>query len=120
MVSADPLTVHVPAGILQLAVYVGGVLKPLALSANVNALPAEPLCDGFGTVTTANVAVTAVFVLILNVHVVLPAHAPPDQLVNVAPALGTAVKVIVVPDTNEVPVGDCVTVPGPLAIVVSE
>jgi hypothetical protein len=123
-VSVEPLTVHVPPGIVQLAVYVGGVLNPLALSANVNALPAAPLCDGFGTTTAgapANVAVTEVFAEMLNVHVVLvlPAHAPPLQLVNVAPALGTAVNVIAVPDANEVPVGDCVTVPGPVAVVVS-
>jgi hypothetical protein len=123
-VSVEPLTVHVPPGIVQLAVYVGGVLNPLALSANVNALPAAPLCDGFGTTTAgapANVAVTEVFAEMLNVHVVLvlPAHAPPLQLVNVAPALGTAVNVIAVPDANEVPVGDCVTVPGPFTAVVS-
>jgi hypothetical protein len=125
-VSVEPLTVHVPAGIVQLAVYVGGVLNPLALNANVNALPAVPLCDGFGTTTAgapANVAVTEVFAEMLNMHVVLvlvlPAHAPPDQLVNVAPVFGTAVSVIAVPDANEVPAGDCVIVPGPVAIVVS-
>jgi len=39
--------------------------------------------------------------------------------VNVAPVFGTAVNVIAVPDANEVPVGDCVTVPGPLTVVVS-
>jgi hypothetical protein len=123
-VSVEPLTVHVPPGIVQLAVYVGGVLNPLALNANVNALPADPLCEGFGTTTAgapANVAVTEVFAEMLNVHVVvvLPAHAPPLQLVNVAPEPGTAVNVIAVPDANEVPAGDCVTVPGPVAVVVS-
>jgi hypothetical protein len=123
-VSVVPLIVHVPSGIAQLAFSVGGVLNPLVLSANVNALPADPLCDGFGTVTAgppANVAVTEVFAVMLNVQVVLvlPAHAPPDQLVNVAPEFGTAVSVIAVPDANEVPVGDCVVVPGPVAVVVS-
>jgi hypothetical protein len=123
-VSVVPLIVHVPSGIAQLAFSVGGVLNPLVLSANVNALPADPLCDGFGTVTAgppANVAVTDVFAVMLNVHVVLvlPAHAPPLQLVNVAPVFGTAVSVIAVPDANDVPVGDCVIVPGPVAVVVS-
>jgi hypothetical protein len=123
-VSVDPFTVQVPAGIVQLAVYVGGVLNPLALNANVNALPADPLCEGFGTTTAgapANVAVTEVFAEMLKVHValVLPAHAPPFQLVNVAPVFGTAVKVIAVPEANEVPLGDCVIVPGPLTAVVS-
>ena len=56
----------------------------------------------------ANVAVTVVFAEMLKVHValVLPLHAPPDQLVNMAPEFGTAVNVIAVPDAKEVPVGD--------------
>jgi len=104
--------VHEPAGIEQLAVYVGAAENPAALSGNVNELPAAPVCDGVGVVTAGgveNVAVTDVFAEILNVHVVLvlPLHAPPDQLVNVAPVFGTAVKLIAVPDANEVPVGDC-------------
>jgi hypothetical protein len=69
----------------------------------------------------ANVAVTDVFAEMLKAQVVLalPLHAPPDQLVNVAPLFGTAVSVIVVPDGNEAPVGDCMIVPGPLTVVVS-
>jgi hypothetical protein len=69
----------------------------------------------------ANVAVTVVFAVIVNVHfaAVLPLHAPPDHAVNVAPALGTAVNVIDVPLENEVPVGVCMIVPGPTAAVVS-
>jgi len=57
----------------------------------------------------------------LKAHVVfvLPTHSPPDQPVNVAPVFGTAVNVIAVPGANEVPVGDCVIVPGPVAVVVS-
>jgi hypothetical protein len=120
----DPLTVHVPSGIAQLAVYVGATVKPLALRANVNALPGVPDCDGVGVVIAgglANVAVTDVFAEMLNVQVrlVLPLHAPPLQLENVAPVFGTAVNVIAVPDANEVPVGDCVIVPGPIAVVAS-
>jgi hypothetical protein len=105
------LIVHEAAGIEQDAVYVGVVENPVALNWNVNEPPAAPVCDGSGVVTVgalANVAVTDVFAEMLNVHValVLPPHAPPDQLVNVAPVFGTAVKVIAVPDANEVPVGD--------------
>ena len=118
------MIVHEPAGIAQLAVYVGGAENPLALSGNVNDPPAAPVCDGAGVVTTgplANVAVTDVFAEMLNAHavLVLPLHAPPDQLVNVAPVFGTAVNAIAVPDANEVPVGDCVIVPGPLTVVAS-
>jgi hypothetical protein len=67
----------------------------------------------------ANVAVTVVFCTRLNTQLVLvlPAQAPPDQLVNVAPVFGTAVSVIPVPATNVVPVGDCVMVPGPTTLV---
>jgi hypothetical protein len=52
--------------------------------------------------------VTAVLALRMKVQtgLVLPLHTPPDQLVNVAPVMGTAVNVIAVPDANEVPVGD--------------
>jgi len=123
-VSVVPLIVHVPSGIAQLAFSVGGVLNPLVLSAKVNELPGAPLCDGFGTVTAgapANVAVTEVFAEMLNMHVVLvlPLHAPPLQLVNVAPVFGTAVSVIAVPELNVLPVGDCAIVPGPLTAVVN-
>ena len=57
----------------------------------------------------------------LNAHVVLvlPTHPPPDQPVNVASEFGTAVSVIIVPGANEVPVGDCVIDPGPIAVVAS-
>lgn len=118
------MIVHEPAGIEQLAVYVGAVENPVALSGNVNEPPAAPVCDGVGVVTAGgleNVAVTDVFAEMLNAHIVLvpPLHAPPDQLVNVSPLFGTAVNVIIVPDANEVPVGDCVIVPGPLTFVVS-
>jgi hypothetical protein len=102
---------------------VGVVANPAALSGNVKELPAAPVCDGVGVVTAGGpekVAVTDVLAEILKVQVVLlPLHAPPDQLVNVAPVFGTAVSMIEVPDANEVPVGDCVMVPGPLTVVVS-
>jgi hypothetical protein len=70
----------------------------------------------------ANVAVTDVFAEMLKAQIVLvlPLQAPPDQLVNVAPLFGTAVSVIAVPDANEVPVGDCVIVPGPTTFVANE
>jgi hypothetical protein len=89
------LIAHEPAGIEQLAAYVGVVENPVAVSGNVNEPPAAPVCDGVGVVTTGgleNAAVTDVFAEMLNAHavLVLPLHAPPDQLVNVAPVLGTA------------------------------
>jgi hypothetical protein len=117
--------VHEPAGIEQLAVYVGVVENPVALSGNVNEPPAAPVCDGVGVVTTGglvNVAVTDVFAEMLKAHValVLPLHAPPDQLVNVAPLFGTAVSVSAVPEANDVPVGDCMIVPGPTIFVANE
>ena len=120
-----PLIAQEPAGIVQLAVSVGVVLNPVVLIANVNEPPADPVCEGLGTVTAgapANVAVTEVFAAgIAKLHdvEVLAAHSPPLQLANVAPLLGTAVSVIAVPEAKDVPVGDCVMVPGPLAVVVS-
>ena len=61
-----------------------------------------------------NTTVTAVSCTRLNAHVVpvVPAQGP-DQPWTVAPAFGVAVTVICVPETNVVPIGDCVTVPGP-------
>jgi hypothetical protein len=121
--SVVPEIVQLPAGIEQLAVRVGLLLKPLTSIANVNELPAEPDCEGCDGVSAGpgvNVAVTLVFAPIANVHtgLLLVAHAP-AQLVNVAFVFGTAVSVMDVPDANEVPVGDCVIVPGPLTVVVS-
>jgi hypothetical protein len=122
-VSVLPEMVQVPAGIEQVAASVGLVLKPVSLIWNVNALPAEPDCDGCDGVTVGpavNVAVTLVFAVSENVHtgLVLAAHAP-DQLVNVAFALGTAVSVMEVPELKLAPVGDWVIEPGPTTLVVS-
>jgi hypothetical protein len=110
-VSVVPLMVQVPSGIEQLAVSVGGAANPLVLIGKVNALPAAPICMGCDGVTVgpaANVAVAVVFAVMVKAQaaLVLPAHAP-AQLVNVAPVLGTAVKVIDVPEAKLVPVGDC-------------
>jgi hypothetical protein len=110
-VSVVPLTAHEPAGIVQLAVNVGFVVKPVVLSGNVNALPALPDCEGSGTVTTgaaAKFAVALVLAVMLNEQtaLVLPTHAP-DQFVKLAPVFGTAVNVIAVPELNAVPDGDC-------------
>jgi hypothetical protein len=122
-VNVVPVIEQLPAGMLQIAESVGVVVNPLVSKVNVNALPAPPLCDGCEGVTAAaaaNVAVAVVFALIANVHTafVLPAQAP-AQFTNVAPEFGTAVIVIEVPEANEVPLGDCVIVPGPLTLVVS-
>jgi hypothetical protein len=122
-VNIVPLIEHPPAGMLQIAESVGVVVNPLVSKVKLNALPAPPVCDGCDGVTAAaaaNVAVTVVFALIANVHVafVLPAQAP-AQLTNVAPLDGTAVNVIEVPLVNDVPLGVCVIVPGPIALVVS-
>jgi len=43
-----------------------------------------------------------------------------DQPANCAPALGTAVSTTVSPGGNELPACDCVIVPGPTTLVVSE
>ena len=122
-VNVVPVIEQLPAGMLQIAESVGVVVNPLVSRVNVNALPAPPVCEGCDGVTAAavaNVAVAVVFALIENVQAafVLPAQAP-AQFTNVAPEFGTAVSVIEVPEANEVPLGDCVIVPGPLAFVAS-
>jgi hypothetical protein len=111
-VSVVPLMEHVPWGIAQLAVKVGVVVKPASFIVNVNALPAEPVCEGCEIVTAGfavNVAVTLVFAVIANVQTafVLPGHAPPDQLANVALEFGTAVNVMDVFALNDAPDGAC-------------
>lgn len=65
-------------------------------------------------------APTVVFAEITNVQTgfELPAHAP-AQLLNMAPAFGTAVNVIEVPEAKLVPAGDCIIVPGPETFVAS-
>jgi hypothetical protein len=123
-VTVEPLAEHEPSGIEQLTVSVGVVEKPVVLTGMVTVLPAGAGLGGVGTTTVGallNVAVAVVFALIANVQtgfVLVLAHTP-DQLVKVSPEVGTAVSVIEVPDANEVPVGDCVIVPGPLTVVVS-
>jgi hypothetical protein len=122
-VNVVPLIEQLPSGMLQIAESVGVVVNPLVSKVNVKALPAPPVCDGCDGVTAAavaNVAVAVVFALIENVHTafVLPAQAP-AQFTNVAPLDGTAVSVIEVPEANDVPLGDCVIVPGPLTLVAS-
>jgi hypothetical protein len=123
-VSVVPLIVQLPSGMLHVALSVGAALNPAVLIANVKLLPAPPVCDGCDGVTEAapaNVAVTITFPEIANVQVVvvLPAHSPPLHAVNVSPLVGTAVNVIDVPEANDVPLGVCVIVPGPLTLVVS-
>ena len=57
----------------------------------------------------------------MNLHTALvePLHGPAVELVNVAPAEGTAVNVTKVCEASDVPAGDCEIVPGPLTEVVS-
>ena len=104
-VSVVPEIEQLPAGIEQVAVRVGFVLKPLSLNWKVKAVPADPDCEGCDGVTVGpdavNVAVTLVFAVSENEHTgfVLPTQAP-DQFVNVAPVFGTAVSVIEVPEVN--------------------
>ena len=122
-VSVLPEIVQLPAGMVQVAVSVGLVVKPVSLIWNVKALPAEPVCEGCDGLTAGgavNVAVTVVLALSAKVQtgLVLAEHAP-VQLVNVAFAAGTAVSVMDVPELKVTPVGDCVIVPGPLTVVVS-
>ncbi len=109
-VSVLPEIVQLPAGIEQVAVNVGLVLKPLSLIWNVNAVPAEPVCEGCDGVTVGkavNVAVTLVLALSANVQTGLtPDSQAPAQLVKVAFALGTAVSVMDVPGLKLAPVGD--------------
>ena len=71
-------------------------------------------------VLAANVAVAVVFAFTANVHTgfVLPAQTPLHD-VNVAPVFGTAVSVTEVPGANDEPAGDCMIVPGPIAVVES-
>jgi hypothetical protein len=97
---------------VQVAVKVGVVVNPATLIANVNTFPADPVCEGCVTVTAgfaAKVAVTLVFATMLKVHTafVLPEHAPPDQLMNVAFEFGTAVRVRDVFAPNDAPDGAC-------------
>jgi hypothetical protein len=68
-----------------------------------------------------NVAVTVVFAFRVTTHSVagVPEAQGLDdvQLTNCAPAFGTAVSITCEPDAKEVPVGDCVIVPGPTTLV---
>jgi hypothetical protein len=122
-VSVLPEIVQLPAGIEQLAVSVGLVVKPVSLIWNVKALPADPVCEGCDGVTAGGavkVAVTLVVAFRANVQtgLVLAAQAP-VQLVKVAFAPGTAVNVMDVPALKLAPVGDWVMEPGPTTLVVS-
>jgi hypothetical protein len=64
-------------------------------------------------------AVAVVFEFSTMVHVVAPARVQvaPVQLTNEEFALGVSVSVMVVLFGNDVPVGDCVIVPGPVTLV---
>src|SRR5579862_6319444 len=68
------------------------------------------------------VAVTVVFAFIVTRHSVAGVLGKQllegDQLTNCAPVLGTALRTTCEPGANEVPLGDCVMVPGPTTIVV--
>jgi hypothetical protein len=78
----------------------------------------EPTTTRLNVTFVANVAVTLVFAFNTNVQVgwnVL-AHGP-LHLINDEFAFCVAVNVIVVLFANEVPVGDCVIVPGPETLV---
>ena len=108
-VSVLPEIVQLPAGMEQVAVSVGLVLKPVSLIWKVKALPAEPVCEGADGVTVGgavNAAVTLVLALSVNAQtgLVLAAQAP-AQLVKVAFAPGTAVRVMDVPKLKVAPVG---------------
>ena len=67
----------------------------------------------------AKFAVATVFAFSTALHVVavLAAQVTPLQLTNVAFALGVSASVIVVLFAKDVPAGDCVTVPGPTALL---
>jgi hypothetical protein len=71
-----------------------------------------------------NAAVTVVLAFSVTMHSVagVPGKQPVDeaQHTNVAPALGTAVRITCEPGANEDLVGDCVMIPGPTTLVVSE
>ena len=110
-VSVVPLIEQLPCGIVQLAVSVGGIANPVTLICAVMVLPAGAGGGVCGTVTAGfamNVAVTLVFAVSAKVHMefVLPAQAP-TQLVKVAFALGTAVRVMDAPEAKLVPDGVC-------------
>jgi hypothetical protein len=70
-----------------------------------------------------NVAVTVVFEFSVTMHSVngVSGRQALDGAhpTNCAPELGVAVRVTCEPGTNEVPVGDCIIVPGPTITVVS-
>jgi hypothetical protein len=70
-----------------------------------------------------NVAVTVVLAFGWTIHTVgtVLGKQPLDdvQLTSMVPALGKAVRTTSEPGANEVPVGDCVIVPGPTTLVVS-
>jgi hypothetical protein len=77
----------------------------------VNVLPGAPDCEGCEAVTVGfgrNVAVTVMFAVREKVQTAfaLPAQAP-DQPMNKAFELGTAVSMIDVPAGNDVPEGAC-------------
>ena len=110
-VSVVPLIEQVPWGIVQLALSVGGIANPVTIIGAVMVLPAGVGGGVCGTVIAGfavNVAVTLVFAVSAKVHtaLVLPGQAP-AQLVNVAFAPGTAVRVIDVPEAKLVPDGVC-------------
>src|SRR5271154_3834987 len=67
----------------------------------------------------AKFAVATVFAFSTALHVValLAEQVTPVQLTKVAFALGVSVSVIVVLFAKDVPAGDCVTVPGPTALL---
>ena len=122
-VTVVPLAEQEPSGIEQLTVSVGVVENPVVLTGIVTVLPAGAGVGGVGTTTVGalpNVAVAVVFAFTANVHTgfVLPAQTP-DHAVNVAPVFGTAVNVTEVPGANDEPAGDCMIVPGPIAVVES-
>lgn len=73
-------------------------------------------------VPRVNVAVTFVAAVIVTVHVPVPVQPPPLQPVNVEPAFGSAVSVMVVPSENAsvqslpqlIPLGALTTLPTPV------
>ena len=77
----------------------------------------EPTTTSLNVTFVANVAVTLEFAFNTNVQVgwYVLAHGP-LQLINDEFAFGVAVNVIVELFGSDVPVGDCVTVPGPVVV----
>jgi|HubBroStandDraft_1064217.scaffolds.fasta_scaffold03867_5 hypothetical protein len=64
------------------------------------------------------VADTISFAMPITLHVVKFVVAPArPQFENVAPGFGTALRFTVALFANDVPVGDCVIVPGPATLV---